>query len=99
AKNAPLPRNEWQLRSSVQNQNVVPACKHCGLTIPAARISPDQTSSFCCAGCETVYQVLHSAGLEEYYAFRTRIGEEGRPVSEQVFDSMHEFDSESFREL
>lgn len=40
-------------------------CKHCNTIIPSER-----RGEFCCAGCETVYQVLSTAGLSQYYQLK-----------------------------
>lgn len=40
-------------------------CLHCGLPVRAgSRFADDQ---FCCAGCRTVYQLIHEQGLDRYY--------------------------------
>ncbi len=44
-------------------------CAHCGLPAPAS----DQGLSFCCAGCRTVYELLHEAGLGDYYPMRASL--------------------------
>lgn len=51
--------------------------------------------AFCCDGCETVYQVLHGAGLEQYYRVRDALGEQDRPVqlAQEGFEAL---DAESF---
>ncbi len=41
----------------------VDACKHCGLAVPAER----RSSSYCCAGCEAVHQLLAAEGLLRFY--------------------------------
>ena len=38
-----------------------PACAHCRLPVPAARVH-DGEEAFCCAGCETVYRAIRGAG-------------------------------------
>lgn len=45
-------------------------CAHCGLPVPAGLIDAEATEQFCCNGCRTVYAVIHSCGLERYYAMR-----------------------------
>lgn len=44
-------------------------CAHCGLPV-----SPSDTAregpSFCCAGCRSVYAIVHAAGLTGYYQYR-----------------------------
>lgn len=72
-------------------------CAHCGLPVPAALFKATPPS-FCCAGCESVYQILHSAGLAEYYAERERMGEEGRRV-EPLAGSFAELDAPSYQAL
>jgi P-type Cu2+ transporter len=54
-------------------------CAHCGLAVPAAS-REENGPSFCCAGCRTVYAVIHDHGLGAYYAERARTVERGRPV-------------------
>lgn len=44
-------------------------CAHCGLPAPAAPVG----RSFCCAGCRTLYEWLHEAGLGEYYQLRSSL--------------------------
>lgn len=75
-------------------------CAHCGLPVPAPRVGAQGEPSFCCAGCETVFSVLHEAGLEEYYAFRERLGEPGSvgPVV-PALDGYEELDSQAFSKL
>src|SRR5438132_373767 len=43
-----------------------PACRHCG---DACGDSPVATANgtFCCPGCESVYALIHAAGLAEFY--------------------------------
>ncbi|MFV8753568.1 heavy metal translocating P-type ATPase [Nannocystaceae bacterium ST9] len=45
-------------------------CAHCGLPAPA---SPSGLPSFCCAGCKTVWELLHEVGLDHYYDLRERL--------------------------
>jgi Cu2+-exporting ATPase len=39
------------------------ACRHCG--------TPTVGAEFCCAGCATVFELLHSEGLARYYDLRS----------------------------
>jgi cation transport ATPase len=41
-------------------------CKHCSSPVPKDR----RLNGFCCHGCETVYQILTTAGLGNYYAMK-----------------------------
>lgn len=45
-----------------------PGCIHCGLPIPKNRL--DARSSFCCNGCEKVFELIHGEGFERYYELR-----------------------------
>lgn len=46
------------------------SCAHCGLPVPASRFDLQSEQQFCCDGCRSVFAILHSAGLGEYYAQR-----------------------------
>jgi Cu+-exporting ATPase len=69
---------------------VIELCKHCNSHIPSER-----RNAFCCAGCETVYQVLSEAGLSEFY----QVKEEGvcfkapKPIQARI--KKYEFITES----
>lgn len=43
------------------------ACSHCGLTVPQGLIEVGAPTQFCCAGCRTVYGVIHALGATDYY--------------------------------
>jgi Cu2+-exporting ATPase len=45
-------------------------CTHCTLPVPAGLIRHGAPHQFCCSGCETVYGVIHSCGLDGYYKLR-----------------------------
>jgi Cu2+-exporting ATPase len=48
------------------------ACFHCGEPLPLAQEPFRQgEQSFCCAGCATAAQWIHSARLDDYYRLRT----------------------------
>ena len=59
---------------------------------------PGTEEQFCCGGCETAHRILSGAGLGEYYAFRQRLGEAGRPIGDALPDVL-EFDSPAYRRL
>lgn len=48
----------------------VTRCAHCQSAVPLGLIRAEAERQFCCSGCETVYEILHSKGLTEYYARR-----------------------------
>ena len=48
-------------------------CKHCGVSFSSAA----SDNSFCCVGCEQVYELIHSMGLETFYDLQNG---PGKPV-------------------
>lgn len=73
-------------------------CAHCGLRVPPGLLRPNEDLQFCCAGCETVFQLLSGSGLRQYYSFRERLGEKGRSV-QSGSGSNSEFDTPTYRKL
>src|SRR5207237_4582453 len=59
-------------------------CFHCGAKNPSAtrwrRNVGGVDHAFCCAGCVAVAQAIDAAGLESFYAQRTAITPDSRPV-------------------
>ncbi|MCC6475891.1 heavy metal translocating P-type ATPase [bacterium] len=45
------------------------SCAHCGLPVPKPLIRAEG-HSFCCSGCDAVYEILHSENLDDYYRLR-----------------------------
>lgn len=48
-------------------------CFHCGQKIEIEVIRFDE-KDFCCAGCKTVYEILNTTGLENFYAMNPDAG-------------------------
>ncbi|MDZ4674901.1 MAG: heavy metal translocating P-type ATPase [Gemmatimonadota bacterium] len=71
------------------------ACAHCRLEVPTGFLRPDRTEQFCCSGCETVWGVLHDAGLEGYY----RLGERRSLAVHASGRDFEEFDHPAFHAL
>lgn len=71
-------------------------CVHCGQPVPPARApeTPEQLP-FCCDGCQTVYSVLHGAGLEQYYQIRAATGGQDQPAP-LVTEQFEALDAEAF---
>jgi Cu2+-exporting ATPase len=64
------------LPSPIAGAVAAPAtCAHCGQLVP--RLAPGSERQFCCAGCASVYAILHDSGLTEYYRQRDASGAEG----------------------
>ena len=49
------------------------ACDHCGLPVPRGLVDPAATEQFCCHGCRTVFEMIHSHGLTDYYRVRETV--------------------------
>ena len=71
------------------------ACTHCGLPVPRGLFAPDAEQQFCCAGCQTAFEIIHGHGLDGYYAITER---RDGPVAatDRTFD---EFDHPTFRQM
>lgn len=52
------------------------ACSHCGSVVPLGLVEDRAERHFCCDGCRTVFNLLHSSGLAGYYSLR----DEARPA-------------------
>jgi len=68
-----------------------PVCDHCQLPIPPQDlVSADidgQTRHFCCQGCHGAFQLIHGAGLDDFYRKRTwQEAGVGSGVFERDFD-------------
>ncbi len=53
------------------------ACHHCGEPCPNPPIS-NGLNSFCCVGCQTVYEILHENGLQKFYEIDPAAGQTQR---------------------
>ncbi len=73
-------------------------CAHCTLPVPAGLIDPDADAQFCCHACRTVYEMLHSCGLTQYYSLRDRIESDAAPAR-STGRNYAEFDDPSFASL
>ena len=47
-------------------------CAHCGLPVPEGLLDEHAERQFCCSGCHTAFGILHTHGLDSYYAFAER---------------------------
>lgn len=50
---------------------VAAGCAHCGQPVPAGA----DADAFCCAGCRTVWSILHQGGLDGFYRVAEAAGE------------------------
>jgi len=77
------------------------ACSHCGLPVPASLLEPAAKDQFCCAGCRTVYSVIHSCRLDQYYDYLRRDREAGGASAPAKITgkAYREFDDPTFQNL
>ena len=72
-------------------------CDHCGLAYPDELMIKESVAGeekrFCCKGCQGVYHLLNSEGLESFYAKR---GETTLEPPREFTDDLERFDLESF---
>ena len=73
-------------------------CSHCGLPVPTGLVDDDAELQFCCSGCRVAYEVIHGAGLEDYYSLKSRIDAPEQAAHGQG-RGYEEFDDASFAEL
>ncbi len=66
------------------------ACAHCGLPIGPEALSSG--SSFCCNGCETIYNALCGAGLSAFYKERTTSPKRAATASDEGFAQFDDAD-------
>ncbi|MBX3384981.1 MAG: heavy metal translocating P-type ATPase [Phycisphaeraceae bacterium] len=78
-------------------------CTHCGLVVPRGLIEHGATQQFCCAGCRSAFAIIHSCGLDRYYALRDAAEDAARtdaePLTVAADRSYEEFDSPTFHSL
>ena len=72
ARRLPLPPKAWPMTSPAREQAVAPVgCLHCGQPVPS-RGSAQAGALFCCAGCQSVYEIVQASGLSGYYDYQER---------------------------
>ncbi|MBI5865448.1 MAG: heavy metal translocating P-type ATPase [Planctomycetes bacterium] len=76
-----------------------PACAHCGLPVPSGLIESGAERQFCCNGCRSVWGVLHSCGLEQYYRVRASAADSELVPAATTGRRYDEFDDPTFQQL
>ncbi len=66
------PASRTELRAAGGVHEEVP-CTHCALPVPGSFIESGAAEQFCCAGCRSVYSIIHSSGLDRYYDLRREL--------------------------
>src|SRR5690554_5816153 len=59
--------------TNTQHSRTQTTCYHCGDHVLTKAYRLDDRD-FCCLGCQTVYQVLSSANMQQYYRLNTHPG-------------------------
>ncbi len=75
------------------------ACTHCNLvfdeSVMITEKENDKTLYFCCKGCQGVYHLLESEGLDTFY---TKLGDTTlQPASNNVSEDLEKFNLEGFK--
>lgn len=68
------------IASSFQPATERRSCQHCGTPF-----SPRGDEAFCCAGCQSVNELIHNTGFDDYYARKTGLS---APVLDAPFVEM-----------
>jgi heavy metal translocating P-type ATPase len=75
-------------------------CSHCGqVVVRPLRVDHADDWQFCCYGCRSVYHLLQSSGLSQFYSLRRCVGSEGTGMpgqSSTEFLFLDETDSDFF---
>ena len=77
------------------------ACTHCNLTFDKSVMitekQNDKELNFCCKGCQGVYHLLESEGLDTFY---DKLGDTTKlqPANTKVSEDLEKFDLEGFKE-
>lgn len=72
-------------------------CDHCGLPVPKGLVDQDAERQFCCNGCRTVYETIHSCGLDRFYALRESVASDAARAT-TTGKGYQAFDTEKFQE-
>lgn len=75
------------------------ACSHCGLDVPSGLVAHGRELQFCCHGCETAYSIIHSCGLDRYYAIRDRLDAQASAPVKSTDRSYAEMDDPAFHAI
>lgn len=63
-------------------------CEHCKLNFKKSQMIEFKGKFFCCKGCQSVWEILHESGLDEFYE---RLGNKAlKPVNLESFNKNYE---------
>lgn len=69
-------------------------CAHCDLIVPEGLLVAGDENQFCCNGCRTAYELIHSCGLEDFY----RYAENKQTAAESETVDFQNYDTDYFLE-
>lgn len=81
------------------NSDAACACTHCGLPVPTGLVVAGDHEQFCCQGCSSAYEVIHSCGLDAFYRLRAQSDLPTQRSKPTDADRLASFDSTKFHEL
>ncbi len=72
------------------------ACAHCGLPVPPWLVEARAERQFCCSGCRTVFGIIHSADLGQYYRIRDAVGDRDAQPARTTASDYAEYDDPAY---
>lgn len=75
-------------------ENVIASCAHCDLRVPSGLVVTGDANQFCCNGCRTAFELIHSCGLDDFY----RYAENKQTVVNSGDEDFKNYDTEYFIE-
>lgn len=80
--------------SETSAENRVALCAHCDVPVPNGLLVAGDTNQFCCNGCRTAFELIHSCGLDDFY----RYAENKQTVVDPGDEDFQNYDTEYFIE-
>ncbi|MFI5323232.1 MAG: heavy metal translocating P-type ATPase [Thermodesulfobacteriota bacterium] len=75
-------------------------CIHCGEELDSSNVIESNGKLFCCTGCRTVYELLNTLGLDNYYKIRESLNISKTAAPQDASGEDYGYlNSESFRDL
>lgn len=73
-------------------------CQHCGERLTLSNTVHSRGKSFCCTGCSTVYELLNTLGLHDFYKIKEEqnIAKIGRPIDPESAEEYGYLNQENF---
>ncbi len=87
-------QNFWRSEPARQHAARQTSCRHCGAVFQP--LTETEHNVFCCHGCESVYRLLQTAGLDQYYHLRQADGVTCPIPSQNTQESFDAFDDTEF---